>query len=81
MCGWTRECFFLLKDDVSQYTFYAILQMYFCMQKQMLILKNDGCIKIFLSLWLLLYWVTQKLLQICTVILRFCIGKVAWFLV
>ena len=26
-----------------------------------------------------LYWVTQKLPQICTVILRICIGKVAWF--
>ena len=28
-----------------------------------------------------LYWVTQKLPQICTEILRICIGKVAWFAV
>ena len=28
-----------------------------------------------------LYWVTQKLLQCCTVILRICIGKVAYFAV
>ena len=28
-----------------------------------------------------LYWVTQKLLQICTLILHICIGKVAWFAV
>ena len=28
-----------------------------------------------------MYWVTQKLPQICTVILRICIGKVAWFAV
>ena len=27
------------------------------------------------------YWVTQKLTQICTVFLRICIGKVAWFAV
>ena len=27
------------------------------------------------------YWVAQKLPQICTVILRICIGKVAWFAV
>ena len=27
------------------------------------------------------YWVTQKLPQICTVILRICIGKLAWFAV
>ena len=41
------------------------------------------------SLWFFLnsldknrtYWVTQKLPQICTVILRICIGKVAWFAV
>ena len=29
----------------------------------------------------LTYWVTQKLPQICTLILRICIGKVAWFAV
>ena len=28
-----------------------------------------------------IYWVTQKLPQICTVILRIRIGKVAWFAV
>ena len=28
-----------------------------------------------------MYWVTQKLPQICTVILRILIGKVAWFAV
>ena len=28
---------------------------------------------------LIIYWVTQKLPQICSVILRICIGKVAWF--
>ena len=26
-----------------------------------------------------IYWVPQKLSQICTVILKICIGKVAWF--
>ena len=29
----------------------------------------------------IIYWVTQKLPQICTVILRIRIGKVAWFAV
>ena len=29
----------------------------------------------------LMYWATQKLPQICTEILRICIGKVAWFAV
>ena len=29
----------------------------------------------------MLYWVTQKLPQICTVLLRICIGRVAWFAV
>ena len=28
-----------------------------------------------------IYWVTQKLPQTCTVILRICIGKVSWFAV
>ena len=28
-----------------------------------------------------IYWVTQKLPQICTAILRICIGQVAWFAV
>ena len=28
-----------------------------------------------------IYWVTQKLPQICTVILRICVCKVAWFAV
>ena len=36
-------------------------------------------ISLFWSSWP--YWVTQKLPQICTVILRICIGKVAWFAV
>ena len=27
------------------------------------------------------YWVTQKLPQICTVIMRICVGKVVWFAV
>ena len=29
--------------------------------------------------WQSNYWVTQKIPQICTVILRICIGIVAWF--
>ena len=31
--------------------------------------------------WYRFYWVTQKSPQICSVILRICIGKVAWFAV
>ena len=41
---------------------------------------GDKCVKIVDHI-VYCYWVTQKLPQICTVILRICTGKVAWFAV
>ena len=49
------------------------------------VLKHAFCSRYLKKVWRIdpfnIYWVTQKLPQICTVIFRIRIGKVAWFAV